>query len=89
MNVNEIEDVLNVTTILTVNGAADQAHQPYLIAALIDWKNSTGIPDVYPDDGTVTAKAAKPKAKQGKATETPDSDGNFEPTPDPSDDPGF
>lgn len=82
MNVNEIEDVLNVTTILTVNGAADQAHQPYLIAALIDWKNGTGIPD---DLAPVVPADPQPKAKRGKATEPDDSvPGDGFTTPDPS-----
>lgn len=87
MDVNSIEDVLNLSTILSSNGAEDAAHQPYLIAALIEWRDSSApspLPaDVYPDSGT-TAKAA-PKAKRGKATEPDDSvpsDGFT--TPDPS-----
>lgn len=90
MNVNDIEDVLNVTTILSVNGAADQAHQPYLIAALIDWKNGTGIPDDLSavNQGGDTTVADKPKAKRGKATESDDSESRV--TPDPSsDEPDF
>lgn len=88
MDVNNIEDVLNLSAILSSNGCEDAAHQPYLIAALIDWADSrsTGEGSVLAPESATPA----PKAKRGKATETKESVGyapkgeGFTPTPDPS-----
>lgn len=83
MDVNSIEDVLNLSTLLSSNGAEDAAHQPYLIAALIEWADHRN--HVHTTDVVATV-VDKPKSKRGKATEPDDSvpgDG-FTPTPDPS-----
>lgn len=92
MKTTEVEDVLNVSTILSANGAEDAAHQPYLIAALIDWADHRN--HVHTDAGldmpVAKVTQSKAKAKGRKATESKDSD--FEPTPDPSaddDEPDF
>lgn len=42
LSINQITDVLDLSTILSTHGNEDAAHQPYLIAALLDWKNGGG-----------------------------------------------
>jgi hypothetical protein len=90
MDINNIEDVLNLSAVLAANGAAEAAHQPYTIAALIDWADSrtddAPIRSSAKLDRVVATVEDKPKAKRGKATEPDDSvpgDG-FTATPDPS-----
>lgn len=87
-----IEDTLNVSGILSAHSYGDAAHSPSLINDLIEWRYSASLSDVgEPAPGQLgeaqPSVGALPKAKRGKATESPDSD--FEATPDPSDDPGF
>lgn len=85
-DIDRIEDVLNLSGILSNHGYSDAAHTPSLIADLIDWHEGIGSTDA-PDPAPTATVADKPKAKRGKATESKDSD--FEPTPDPSDEPDF
>lgn len=81
MNVKEIADVLEVSTIL--QQPHDSASE--LIAALIDWRDGTRV--AVEQDGVITVDTVKPKRGKAKA-EVPDD--SFEATPDPSaDEPDF
>lgn len=91
MDLNNIEDVLNVSAILQSHALPDGANSPSLIASLIEWADNrtdlgTGEPEpIASNDGPKV-----PKGKGGKATESPDSlDEKFAATPDPSDEPDF
>lgn len=46
MNVNEIEDVLTLSNILSIHGCTDAERQRHLIAALLDWKKGTPVAPV-------------------------------------------
>lgn len=81
MELSNIADVLNLSTILSAHHEGDAAHNPSLISELIQWRDSTAALVLAPVED-------KPKSKRGKATESKDSD-DFEPSPDPSDEPDF
>lgn len=84
MDTSQIEDVLNVSQILTSHAEGEAAHNPSLIADLIQWRDDTQI---TVDPKHVVADKPASKAKASKATESDDSDSRV--TPDPSSEPDF
>lgn len=87
MDTNQIEDVLNVSSILSRHGQEDAAHTPSLIADLIDWADGRETRTLDAAAGLDLPLKKEPKTKAAKATESDDSDSRV--TPDPSSEPDF
>lgn len=85
--IDKIEDVLNLSQILSNHGEDDAAHTPSLIASLIDWRDRSlaTVEAVAPAaPAKAAAKAAPAKKAAAKVTKAAASERNYEPTPDPS-----
>lgn len=99
MNISEIQDIVNLQGVLAENGALPEAtHEAPLLAALIEWRDSTMHSGLVAGDPPVTPDEEAPKAKRGKLTAKAAAvaDDSWEPTPDPAsestdsdDEPGF
>jgi hypothetical protein len=89
-DIDRIEDVLNLSTLLSQHAEEDAAHNPSLIAALIEWRDCSAVDvslSINPNEPS--SAVATPKSKRGKATEPDDSVPGDGFTPDPTDEPDF